>query len=234
MRLFHTPQQRVDVERWARRFTLCDEPEVQPADDEFHLRYLQGQLSLHKGSDAEGVRVETADADRRRRGKLALAQACGDAAGGTRSVFDATTGLGTDLLTLYFRGYQVHGMERHPVVLSLLESYLSAGGLRDITLQLGDAVSFLEASVPGSYDVVYLDPMFPETGKTALPGKRMQYLRELVDSEPGDTLALFEAARIAAGDRVVLKRRLRDPLLGRPDWQVKGRSVRYDVYRALT
>jgi hypothetical protein len=41
----------------------------------------------------------------------------------------------------------------------------------------------------------------------------------------------LERARERALRRVVLKRRARDPVIGRPDWTVRGKAVRYDVYR---
>ena len=38
-------------------------------------------------------------------------------------------------------------------------------------------------------------------------------------------------ARARARARVVLKRRLKDPIELTPDWSLRGRSVRYDVFR---
>ena len=80
-----------------------------------------------------------------------------------------------------------------------------------------------------------LIPMFPAHGKTALPGKRMQVTRALpgaeTDMSTDELLCWIEAGRTAARRRVVLKRRLKDPVVGSPDWQIKGRSVRFDVYR---
>jgi len=87
------------------------------------------------------------------------------------------------------------------------------------------------------YDIVYLDPMFPERDKHALPNKRMQAVASLFDDDqarPSVGLgAWVTSARERARRRVVLKRRLRDPVEFAPDWQIRGRSVRYDVWRGL-
>ena len=96
-------------------------------------------------------------------------------------------------------------------------------------LSFTDSAELLAAGVKS--DVIYLDPMFPGRRKKALPNKRMQYLNMLLgESEPFDA-SLLELARQRARNRVVLKRRLKDPELLAPDWALKGRSVRYDVYR---
>ena len=76
--------------------------------------------------------------------------------------------------------------------------------------------------------------MFPEHRKKALPGKAMQYLRDLLPAQEQHVGLLLESARRVAADRVVLKRRRRDATVGKPDWQVMGSTVRYDVYRPCT
>ena len=52
----------------------------------------------------------------------------------------------------------------------------------------------------------------------------------LADAEPFDP-AVIPLAQRCARSRVVLKRRLKDPVALKPDWTLKGRSVRYDVYQ---
>ena len=84
----------------------------------------------------------------------------------------------------------------------------------------------------GTFDVVYLDPMFGEHPKTAMPAKQMQVLAGLVgEMAKGEIVELIDEARRIASARVVVKRRASAEALGRPDWQIRGRSVRFDVYR---
>ena len=83
-----------------------------------------------------------------------------------------------------------------------------------------------------AFDVVYLDPMFGEHPKTALPGKAMQALAGLVAETPvHEIVELIDEARGVASSRVVVKRRANAEVLGQPDWRIRARSVRFDVYR---
>ena len=84
------------------------------------------------------------------------------------------------------------------------------------------------------WDVIYLDPMFPPRRKTALPNLGLQHLRELSahnESDGGDDLQRQIAlARSCATARVVVKRRLKDPKDALSAFQIKGKSIRFDVY----
>ena len=67
----------------------------------------------------------------------------------------------------------------------------------------------------------------------------MQYVRDLCSE---DRLGTSWSGFISSGgmnqlaslvrQRIVLKRRRKDPILDRPSWQIKGKMVRYDVYRS--
>lgn len=232
MKLLFAASEQEHVARWQDYFDLVGDLQCQIGRDEFCLRFERDQLALCRGADQTGVRVQNSETRSRLRGKFALGQACGTPRNGL-TVLDATAGLGTDLLALYARGYQVAAYERSPVLWALMDSYLLAYGISDIELRLTDAVSTLDCRSAKVADVIYLDPMFPEHRKTALPGKAMQYLRELLPAEQQPVNQLVESARRAATDRVVLKRRRSDPILGKPDWQISGPTVRYDVYRPV-
>lgn len=217
------------VERWQHLFQLVPEP-YQPGNDEFYLYCDRGELVLRRGMETSGIRIAEPAAGSRSSGRSALSQALG-APSPDRLVVDATAGLGSDLLTLYARGYLLAAYERDPVLWALLDSHLRVRGIDDLTLTRGDALLAMQSAEFPEAAVIYLDPMFPEQGKNALPGKAMQYLRELLPEE--DRAAeLVAAARHLASDRVVLKRRRRDPVIHTPSWQVKGTTIRFDVYSA--
>ncbi len=199
---------------------------------EFHLRYGNRRLELVRRGDARGLAVERAEIERRLRGPFLLGRACGIRKGTRLRVLDATAGLGIDGLALVLAGQEVHLVERHPVLWALLGDLLDrlGGEVVGARLTLGDSRLLLEQN-HDSFDVICFDPMFPARGKTALPGKRMQYLAALLDEETTLDEDDIELAKERAGSRVVLKRRARDPVIGRPDWTIRGRSIRYDVYR---
>ena len=164
--------------------------------------------------------------------RLALARAC-DARPGLR-VHDALAGWGTDGLVLAAMGCQVHMSERHAEVHAILDARM-----RDEVGVEQDRVSWAYEDARDRwdtgavFDVVYLDPMFGKHPKTALPAKHMQLLAELADEmSDQDVVELIAGARRAASSRVVVKRRARALPIGEPDWRIRAKSVRFDVYRA--
>ncbi|MGM0633726.1 MAG: class I SAM-dependent methyltransferase [Pseudomonadota bacterium] len=164
------------------------------------------------------------------------------AAGGLRAagqtVIDATAGLGRDALLLATAGFHVTMLERSPVVRALLDDGLHrarrsedatlVAAVSRMSLQQCEALDWLREH---QADVVCLDPMFPARRKSAQVKKEMYLLgRMLGQQEDGDDL--LEPALYSAMRRVVVKRpKLAGNLGGRkPDWQLRGRSGRFDVY----
>jgi len=176
--------------------------------------------------------VDRLEIERRLRGRFLLGQACGTRRDRPLSILDATAGLGIDGIALALSGQRVHLVERHPLVWALLVDLLGRLGFGsdDVRLTLGDSSDVLERS-RDRYDVIYIDPMFPARTKKALPGKRMQYLAAMLGDSVQPGPLEVERARERAVKRVVLKRRARDPVIGLPDWTIRGKAVRYDVYR---
>lgn len=165
--------------------------------------------------------------------------------GGPPTVVDATAGLGADGFHLAALGHAVTMLEREPLFAALLEDALArarGGALgvaaraaaERVSLVLVDARAHLPAA--RGAEVVYLDPMFPATGGTALPPKEMAALRAVLVAPAavaaGEGAELLRAARAAATRRVVVKRALRAPPLGEvaPSGSLTGRTVRYDLY----
>jgi len=154
---------------------------------------------------------------------------------GAPSVVDATAGLGRDAMVLAALGCTVIAVERSKILGALLRDGLERAaattGSHPFTLVLGDAVDVLSRLADRSApDVVYVDPMYPASGKTALPKKEMRILRRLVGDD-GDAGALLEAARRVARERVVVKRTPRaEPLAPGVAMSYEGKLVRYDVY----
>jgi len=149
-------------------------------------------------------------------------------------VLDATAGLGRDAFVLACLGYHVLAVERNAAIHALLAdgvARLLASDRADLVVdrlvvEHGECRDYL-ARAP---EVVYLDPMFPESGKAALAKKEMQLFQKLLGSER-DSADLLAAARAAATVRVVVKRpRRAEPLARDPSYSVAGTKVRWDVY----
>lgn len=156
-------------------------------------------------------------------------------------IVDATAGLGRDGWVLASLGARVTLVERVPPLARLLadamDRALQDGATGDVaarmTLIEGDAQRVLapaEEAATVLCDAVYLDPMYPEDGKSALPAKEMQLLRELTGGDP-DAAALLALARRRAGRVVVKRSRLAPPLASAvPDATVPATRVRFDLY----
>ncbi len=155
-------------------------------------------------------------------------------------VLDATAGLGGDAFVLASLGCAVQMIERVPAVRAMLEDGLHrarqdasvAEVLGRMQLLEADSLTYLDGLVEEAQpDVIYLDPMFPERGKSALVKKEMRVFHRLVGSDP-DADRLLEAALEKARYRVVVKRpRIAPALAGRePSHVLEGKRNRYDIY----
>ncbi len=158
------------------------------------------------------------------------------------TVVDATAGLGRDSFVLASRGYPVTLLERSAVIYSLLADGLARAGTSDngelvdivsrMTLVAGDAKDYLSAlSEQQAPDIIYLDPMFPESKKSALVKKEMQAFQAVVGADEGAD-SLLELALSKAIHRVVVKRPAKAPFLAqcKPSHSVTGKAVRFDIY----
>ena len=211
----------------------------------------RGVISLQQtGRPAPGpVAVEFGSAAMRHRRRDGHNELLGKAVGLAKKpkmhVLDATAGLGRDSFVLADLGCQVILCERNAIVARMLSSGLAAAAgsedkwvrsvLQRMTLHPGDAGSLGEAALE-NVDVIYLDPMFPDSGKSAMVKKEMALFQQLLGSED-DASELFAWALAQDVARVVVKRPARAPeLAGRkPSHVIAGKAVRYDVYvlRAL-
>lgn len=205
---------------------------------------LEQGLSLQQGGrKAPGAsRVDFAQAallSRLKSGDKMLSKALGCKRGKVYRILDATAGFGVDAALMASMGFEVDLCERNPVVAELLAdgieraSYSSETVLREVSqrlqLQSTDSLSLLPDAP--MYDVIYLDPMFPERKKSALVKKGMQYFHQIVGGDE-DADRLLPLALERAEYRVVVKRPRIAPFLGeqKPSFQLSGKAHRYDVY----
>lgn len=208
----------------------------------FALEEKSGQLwlrALHR-PDYGAITADWLNTETQRRiaggRKQLLARAVGLNKKPDLHVLDATAGLGRDGYTLAALGATVTMAERNPQIAALLHDAhrralldeSSRGITQRITLHDGDAFSALGSD---KYDVIYLDPMYPHSGKTALPQKEMQIFRDLTAGDP-DADALLQPALACSRRRVVVKRPAKAPWLAgrKPSLEIKGTQARYDVY----
>jgi len=208
----------------------------------YRLVEESGRLCLVENSNpqAPGIAVEMPafllrPRDRSELGAQPLIKAAGKH---VVTIFDATAGLGQDSLLLATCGYQVTASEREPLIAALLEdgfARIQADPNMDekvrnnLRFLAGDAIRLLPQQNPRP-DAVYLDPMYPEKKKTALPKKELQMLRKVVGPDD-DAEQLFDVAMQCATQRVIVKRpHYAPPLKPSPSMSYQGKLVRFDVY----
>ena len=172
--------------------------------------------------------------------KQPLARAVGLKKGITPYVLDATAGLGRDAFVLATLGCTVQLVERSQVIGALLEDGLRRAKedinismiASRLSLSVGQAAEVMR-ELPDAQrpDAVYLDPMYPHGGKTALQKKEMRLFRALVGGDE-DAPDLLQAALKCAKKRVVVKRPRNAPTLGdtKPNAEVRSKNTRYDLY----
>jgi 16S rRNA (guanine1516-N2)-methyltransferase len=165
-----------------------------------------------------------------------IAKAVGLKKAKTIDVLDATAGLGRDAFVLATLGCSVTLYERNPIVYQLLKDGLDRAEIGDsevreiaqrMILKSGDVLTEEQAQ----HQVVYLDPMFPESKKSAKVKKEMQMLHRLVGQDPNADQLLPWALKHAT-HRVVVKRPRLAPFLNdqAPTLSFEGKSGRFDVY----
>jgi 16S rRNA (guanine1516-N2)-methyltransferase len=228
-------------------------PLVSPAKVQapFSLRYQDEQLCLVDSENGNLLAVDflSGTLDYRRQSSLGKNQLLFKALGYKNSaspptVLDATAGLGVDAFLMACMGCHVTALERSPIVYALLQDgYARAlhtareneydkliSFLRALNFVHADALEHLgQIKDREKTDVIYLDPMYPESKKSALPKKGMQVFRKLLGADP-DVAELLALARTKALSRVVLKRPLHAPVTGEPSHSFVGKTVRYDMY----
>ncbi len=173
-----------------------------------------------------------------RQGKEPIVKAVGAKGNYKPFVLDVTAGLGQDAFVLAASGCRVSMCERSKVVAALLQDGITRASesstLNEIvarmTLVQADALSYLQ-DLRIQPDVIYLDPMYPESGKRAAKRKSMTFFRDILGDDL-DAHKLLDAALGKASKRVVVKRPFKAGFLNeqKPSAQMLGKTTRFDIY----
>lgn len=129
-------------------------------------------------------------------------------------------------------------MERNAQVYELVRAAIGLASERKdlasifsrIDFQRQDARDYLRSAPGANLDVIYLDPMYSERHKSALPKKDLQQLRDWVGDDE-DAQELFLLAKQSRVKRIVVKRADHAPALA-PNvaHSFESKLVRYDLY----
>ncbi len=208
--------------------------EFEQRGDRLELRALHRRNYGPIGADWSGAELKRRISGGRRQ---PLARAAGMHKDPAPSLLDANAGLGRDGYTLAALGASVTLVERNPSIVELLRNAHQRVLADPQTEAIGQRIEIIASDARAVFggerhwDVVYLDPMYPDDGKAALPSKEMQILRDLTGGDE-DADLLLEPALACARQRVVVKRPLKAPWLGgiEPSMSLRSTQLRFDVY----
>ena len=152
--------------------------------DPLHIDFLSGKM-LYRQKHA-GLRKEL------------IARAMGMNPRDNPSILDATAGLGRDSFILASLGYEITLLERSDSMHALLNDAIERAKKNNRIAPVVDRMHLIHADsiewLQGhqhQFDVIYLDPMFPERQKSASVKKEMVILQELLGKDT-DCDKLFE------------------------------------------
>jgi 16S rRNA (guanine1516-N2)-methyltransferase len=171
-----------------------------------------------------------------------IAKAVGIKPGVRPSVLDVTAGLGKDAFVLATLGCKVAMLERSPIVHALLNDGLLRASINfevmdiveNMQLHFADSIRYMQDCVEKP-QVIYVDPMFPHSKKSASVKKEMLVFRDIVGADV-DAGELLSTALETAQARVVVKRPRKAPIIEiagssiTPGYALEGKSSRYDIY----
>ena len=152
-------------------------------------------------------------------------------------ILDCTAGFGRDSFILAKYGFKVTMIEKSPITILLLKN-----GIRKIAqkfkindrlnLLYGDSYEFLRLSNE-LYDYIYIDFMFNKFKNSSLSSKNDEALK-LITNDRENRVRLLDIAKDKCKYRVVVKNHKHLPSIDNinPDYQVKTKLLRYDIFLA--
>lgn len=153
-------------------------------------------------------------------------------------VADATAGWARDAWLLAYRGFRITLIEREPLLFALLEQGIARARADRHIAEVAARLDVIHADSrehlrTHTYDAVYLDPMYPTRDKKSKVKKDMQILHALLADTPGHHDELLGSARVAAKERVIVKRPQGAPYLAdaAPSYQINAPNTRFDIYQ---
>lgn len=170
--------------------------------------------------------------------KQLLAKAIGCKNYKKTSILDLTAGLGKDGFIFAQLGLTTTLVERSPIISALLQDGLNRAlnfkkfSTNNIQLIHTEAKTYLnQMDTKNLPDIIYLDPMYPSSKKSALVKKEMRFLRQIVGDD-NDAQELLPLALKYARNRVIVKRARLAPFLSKlkPQHSIFGSKMRFDIY----
>jgi len=145
------------------------------------------------------------------------------------TIMDCTAGFGKDAYLMSLTGSQITAYESNSLMCALLKDGLSRAGIDSITVYKKNALQNIKKT---SCEIIYIDPMYPATKKSAKNNKQMTFLQSFVGHQGKMAEELFEQAKQSKAKKIVIKRPVKANFVcdKKPTSQIIGKAARFDVY----
>ena len=152
-------------------------------------------------------------------------------------IFDATAGLLFDSMIFLSLGHKVVAVEQSKIIYLLVEDAIKRSKneipfLKNLNLINANSLDIYKSSQE-SFDVVYLDPMYPKPKKNIKKSGDLNSLRSILEIENIliEEDSLIDNFMQADYKKLILKRPLKaKKLYSNINYQIKGKSTRFDIY----
>lgn len=152
------------------------------------------------------------------------------------NIFDGTAGLLSDALIFLALGHKVIACEQSMVLFLLVRDAVERSKeelpfLKNLKLFHGNSLKCYQDQK--DIDVIYLDPMYPEPKKNILRSGNIALIKKILEIEKiqdvGDEI--FYKFQEYEFKKIILKRPIKANLLDEQlNYQIKGKSTRFDIY----
>ena len=152
-------------------------------------------------------------------------------------ILDCTAGLIQDSLLFLSLGHHVTAIEQSKILFLLLQDAVNRSKethnelFTNFSLMHGNACSFGQNA--DEFDVIYYDPMYPPSKKSALGSGQLEYLSKILEIEEikNDPQQDFEVLELMPVRKMIVKRPIKaEPFNSSINYQVLGKTTRFDVY----
>ncbi|MDA8926735.1 class I SAM-dependent methyltransferase [Gammaproteobacteria bacterium] len=152
------------------------------------------------------------------------------------TIFDGTAGLLSDTIIFLALGHKVVACEQSKIIFLLVNDAIERAKSE---LPFLENLLFLNTKSETQYketdniDIVYLDPMYPESSKNLLRSGDISTINHILDIEniADDGDAVFFDIKNSNFKKIILKRPIKADIIDKNiNYQVKGKSTRFDIY----
>ncbi len=144
------------------------------------------------------------------------------------TILDCTAGLGRDGILLSKLGYKVTMIEKNPILILMLNNYLSRMKNIKANLLYGDSLSYIRIAKK-KFDYIYIDFMF-EKKNNAKPSKYDLFLRSINYNE-NNKLEFVKEMINYCKRRIIIKEPVKSQSeITDYDFEIKTKLIRYKIF----